>query len=171
VRSVVAYDALARRFVLRAKFGGRRELYIAMGSQIGCLLTTTAADLAYDAVIPVPSHPWTIFRRGFNPAADLARGVGKKMDLPVRNRWLRRRGSRPVSVKRLGAASRVRALAGTFMAGKRLPGARVLLVDDVYTTGATAESCARTLRDAGAEYVFLAVWARTPRRDRSFDHP
>jgi predicted amidophosphoribosyltransferase len=103
-------------------------------------------------------------RRGFDPAREIARPVAEALGLPLvfaLRRDLRRRGP----AKRLSASARTRQLAGAFhpSSRRRMPPV-VLLVDDVLTTGATAGSCARALRELGAEEVRVAVWARTPRR-------
>ncbi len=158
------YDALARRFVLRAKFGGRRELYMPMGRQIGRALGPCVRPKRWTAIVPVPAHPWTELRRGFNPALEIARSTSRIVGTPIRAGWLRRRLGRPRAVKRLDPARRRQALADVFVASRRAAGQRVLLVDDVYTTGATAEACGAALRSAGAEKVSLGVWARTPLR-------
>jgi predicted amidophosphoribosyltransferase len=161
---VVEYDSLARRFVLRAKFGRRRELYTVMGRHVGAVLATSSGLPTPSAVVPVPSHPWIELRRGFNPALEIARGARAAVGAPLRPAWLRRRLAGIRSVKRLRARDRRRALRGAFVASPRTRGERILLVDDVLTTGATAEACAGALRESGAEEVWVIAWARTPRR-------
>jgi predicted amidophosphoribosyltransferase len=164
VRAAVVYDAVARSFVLRAKFGGRRELLAVLGRQLAQVLRTTGFAEPCTVVTPVPSHPWVRLRRGFNPALELARPVSASLGLPLARRALLRRLGRPGPTKRLGATRRRLAAERAFRPGSSLSGDRVLLVDDVLTTGATAEGCAAALLDAGAESVRLAVWARTPLR-------
>ena len=161
--SAVVYDGLARSFLLRAKLGGRPEILPALGRQLAEMLAL-GAPAGLTAVVPVPAHPWVRLRRGFDPAREVARPVARALGLPVRRRWLRRRWTGPRAVKRLGAGERTRALSAAFVASRRCEGQRILLVDDVMTTGATASACARSLRRAGASAVWVATWARTPWR-------
>jgi predicted amidophosphoribosyltransferase len=164
VRAAVVYDAIARSFVLRAKFGGRRELLAVLGRQLADVLLTTGFARPCTVATAVPTHPWAWLRRGFNPALELARPVSERLGLPLARRALVRRLGGPVPAKRLGAARRKAAVERAFRPGHAVSGEHVLLVDDVLTTGATAEGCARALLDGGAESVRLAVWARTPLR-------
>jgi predicted amidophosphoribosyltransferase len=158
VQAAVLYDAVARSFVLRAKFGGRRELLTILGRQLAQVLRTSGF------AEPCTVVPWIRLRRGFNPALEIARPVAKHLGLPLARRALIRRLGGPAPAKRLGAARRQRAARRAFRPGHSLSGERVLLVDDVFTTGATAGACAAALLDGGAESVRLAVWARTPLR-------
>lgn len=162
VRAAVLYDARARRFVLRAKFGARPELLGVLGEQLARLVRATGFAATATVVAPVPSHPWVELRRGFNPALEIARPVARRLGLPLARGLVVRRLRHPAAAKRLRAAARRRRLARAFRARRAIPGERVLLIDDVLTTGATAEGCALTLRRAGAHEVRVAVWARTP---------
>jgi predicted amidophosphoribosyltransferase len=160
VRPAVVYDDLARSFLLRAKLGGRCELLRPLGDQLARVLEITGLPVGCDEIVPVPSHPWVTLRRGFVPALELARRVERGTGLPLARRRLRRRLASPRSSKRLPAHARHGQAAVAFVVRGSLPGARVLLVDDVMTTGATVEACARALKDAGATEVRAAVWAR-----------
>jgi predicted amidophosphoribosyltransferase len=160
VRAAVAYDELARRFLLRAKFGGRPELLVPLAEQLATVLSRSGFARGCSCVIAVPAHPLARLRRGFDPARELAREVARRLGLP-RRRGMRRR-LHPGPAKRLRAAERVARLRGAFGFRGRLQDARVLLVDDVLTTGATALACAAALRTAGAVEVRAAAWARTP---------
>jgi ComF family protein len=116
-----------------------------------------------DVVVPVPLHRWRLVRRGFNQALVLARPLCREHGLACRPEILvRRRYTRPQVG--LDQASRRRNVAGAFMApprhGRLLDQATVLLVDDVYTTGATLRECARTLLNAGAARVHALTLVR-----------
>lgn len=169
VRAVVAYDDVARRFLLRAKLGRRPELLEPLGCQIADAVRLTGLAAGCTAVVAAPSDPWANWRRGFSPGAVLARCVGRALGLPVRRHLLRRRLGVWGAVKRLPAPARRRRMADAFRVRGSLDRQRLLLVDDVMTTGATVEGCAGALIGAGAAAVRVAVWARTlPSGPRAF---
>jgi ComF family protein len=121
-------------------------------------------ETAFDVVVPMPLHWFKKWQRGFNQSDLLAREVGKKWNVPVRNMIRRKKATRPQSG--LTNAKRRANMQGAFgmPRGRSLAGMRVLLVDDVVTTGATASACARVLKRAGAAHVALLALARTDRR-------
>lgn len=161
-RSAGRFEGPLREVIHAFKFNGRRLL----AEPLGSLLLAAAADVLADthAVVPVPLHPLRSLRRGFNQADDLAR----QLKLPVWHMLRRRRHGPPQAG--LPAGARRRSLAGHFALswrcraprpfGRAVGGARLVLVDDVMTTGATVDACARVLLDAGAAEVRVLTAAR-----------
>jgi len=151
----VAHAGSARTSVQALKFGGKLALAEAMAAQMAAAAPAPLLDA--EAIVPVPPARARARSRGFDPAALLARALGRRTDLPVQA-CLRRVGPAP---RQLGAAARDRRSAGRIRVEPvaRAP-ARVLLVDDVHTTGATLHACAAALRSAGAERVSAMTYSR-----------
>lgn len=119
-------------------------------------------DRSFDLIVPMPLHWRRRWQRGFNQSALLAREIAKRWNVPVRRAVRRRRATAPQAG--LTNAKRRANMRGAFRATARLDGLRVLLIDDVVTTGATASACARVLKRAGAKSVTVLALARTDRR-------
>ena len=117
----------------------------------------------YDLIVPIPLHPAKLRRRGFNQAAVLARALTRRRPHlgPLHARALARRSPTPAQARLRGRA-RTDNVRDAFVAAALSPGARVLLIDDVLTTGATAEAVARALRRAGAREILVWTVARAP---------
>ena len=159
-RAVALYDAVARRLVHRLKYEDRLDLAGAMAR----MMAASGRDLiaAADCVVPVPLHRWRLWRRRFNQAALLARPIASGAGLPFEPHILTRvRATR--SQVGLSRAARAENLSGAFVVPKperpRLQDRRVLLVDDVTTTGATGNAAARALLRGGAASVDLLTFA------------
>jgi predicted amidophosphoribosyltransferase len=168
--AAVDYDAGARRFLLRVKSGHRREILQPLAGQLAAAVAMSGLARALDGVVPVPSSLGARWRRGFNPAQDLAVALADATGLPLLKGVLSRRGFGGAPMKGLNARSRWRGAARRIAVGRSVSGAKLLLVDDVLTTGATATACALALRSAGAVEVRVAVWARTALHAPDFDH-
>jgi ComF family protein len=148
------HEGLARRLVLDLKYRRHRHL----AGPLGALLAA-AAPTGVDAVVPVPLHPLRRRERGFNQSELLALEVGRRLDRPLAADALRRTRDTPRQTG-LSPRERLANVRGAFAAGARLDGRRLLLVDDVCTTGATLYACAGALRRAGASAVVAAVVTR-----------
>lgn len=152
----VAYEGPARALVTALKFGGALALADAMAAQIAA--GAPPALLAGATLVPAPLHPTRARARGFDQAERLAAALSRRTSRPLRP-CLRRSGP---ATRQLGSA-RVERLRrerlDVRIAGPVPP--TVLLVDDVHTTGATLDACARTLRAAGARHVAAVTYART----------
>jgi ComF family protein len=112
--------------------------------------------------VPVPLHRRRLWSRGFNQSAIVARELSRRTGIPVAVDALRRTRANP-PLKGMGMRQRRRTVAGAFRSTMELRGQTVILVDDVLTTGSTANACARVLKRAGAGRVDLVSWARVIR--------
>lgn len=166
-RAVLRYDDASRDLVLAFKHADRTDGAPAYGRW----LARAGAELLADAdlIAAVPLHWSRLFARRYNQAALLALALARETGLSASPDLLSRRRRTP-SQGRLSAAARERNVAGAFALRPRhrdgLAGRRVLLVDDVLTTGATVEACARVLRREGAAAVDVLTLARVVRPQR-----
>ncbi len=160
-RSAGLYEGSLRECVHLLKFGDRRELAAAMGLFMAECLARELPGAKYDALVPVPISRARLRERGFNQARDLARALGARAGMPVEARALTRGEGRP-SQRTFSRAERCKNVCGDFTVSDAgaVEGRRLLLIDDVYTTGATVDECVRVLLRAGAEAVDVFTLAR-----------
>ena len=149
------YDFPLDKLIQAFKYGHRLALAQFFGQQIAALSPRPAADL----IVPLPLHRERLRERGFNQALELARPVGKAWCLPIDAKSCRRTSNTPAQAG-LGLRERVRNLRGAFQCSTDLSGQRIVLVDDVMTSGASLAECARTLKLHGAAEVTVLVVAR-----------
>jgi ComF family protein len=153
-----AYQGVLRELIHLYKYGKIRTLARPLSA---LLLQAVPRDEAFDAIVPVPLFWRRRLQRGFNQSELLARGLARGTGIPVVNA-LRRVRPTPTqaglsnSVRRQNVAQAFRS--------RSVQGKRILLIDDVMTTGATAASCALALKQAGARRVALLTVARVDRR-------
>jgi ComF family protein len=160
-RAVMRYGEVSRRLILRFKHGDKLESVPSFGQW----LARAGRELAGDAqmIAPVPLHRWRLFSRRYNQAAMLALALGRTAHVPVVPDLLARTRPTP-SQAGLGAKDRASNVRGAFAVRPQhkeaLVGRHILLVDDVFTTGATVGACTRALLRAGARAVDVVTLAR-----------
>jgi ComF family protein len=160
LRSPYVFQGGARELVHALKYDHQTALATLMASLLSRYLLY-GIRLPADILIPVPLYPRRKRVRGYNQSALLARELGHRVGLPVEERTLVRERNTPSQAERLSAKERRMNVAGAFAyRGQGLQGQRVLLIDDVATTGATLDACARVLRQAGAASVWALTFAR-----------
>jgi ComF family protein len=155
-----AYDGPLRRLIHLLKY----ERIPTLARPLANLLARALPrDCEFDSIVPVPMHWRRRWSRGFNQSALLARELSRRSGIPVNDALARTHRSAQAG---LSSAARRRNVSGSFLlaAGANVAGQRVLLIDDVLTTGSTAASCARVLKRAGAASVSLLTVARADRR-------
>jgi len=163
-RAVMRYGEASRGLVLAFKHADRTHGAPAFGRWLARAGAEVLADT--DLIVPIPLHWTRLLRRRYNQAALLGQALSRASSIPiapdllVRHRRTRSQGRLRPSARRLNVRGAFSVRRG---AGKQVRGRKVVLVDDVLTTGATAEACARTLRRAGAERVDVLVLARVVR--------
>ncbi|WFS61850.1 ComF family protein [Pseudodesulfovibrio thermohalotolerans] len=157
------YAGRMRELIIGYKFGNRYDRNRLLAT-LGIEAFEARPGRTPDAVVPVPLHGRRLVWRGFNQSAEIGRGLARRLKLPLLLHGLERTRNTPPQTS-FGFKERQINIKGAFAANPaRIEGRRVLLVDDVYTTGSTLRECARTLRRAGCAAVDVLVLART-RRD------
>ncbi len=154
------YNDASRRLVLAYKHGHR----LALAPMLARLMVLKLSGVDGDwLVLPVPLHRWRLWRRGFNQAALLAGEIARAKGARLLVDGLERRKPTPM-LGGLGRKARARALSGAIGVNPKrtgpLRGAKIVLVDDVLTSGATSHACVSALKRAGAEKVVIACFAR-----------
>lgn len=161
VYSFGLYEAELRKLIHLFKYEGVRPLKRPLGAWLAQALPL---DLRFDAIVPMPLHWSRWLRRGFNQADLLARELSARSGFPVERLVQRARST--ARQAQLTRAGRRRNVARAFKVARpdRVRGKRLLLIDDVFTTGATLNACATALKRAGAAHVSGLTLARVDRR-------
>lgn len=163
LRAAVAYGDVARRVAVKLKYQGRPGVAATLAHLMGRHLGAEDKDAI---LAPVPLHRGRIWKRGYNQSALIASALAKRTGLGVEVALLERRRATP-PLEGLGRRERALAVKGAFGISDHMKalvrGRAVILVDDVFTTGATACGCAKVLVRAGAARVTVLCWARVVR--------
>lgn len=168
--SVVPYEGIYRELIQKLKYGGEKELATPLGYLMACKAQLLGITDGIDAIIPVPLHRTKEEERGFNQSLSLAKEVRRELGIPVRDILLRTSNASKQSS--LGRRDRFANIEGVFAMKReehqglkrflfKEPGhglERVLLVDDVVTTGATLCACAHVLRTIGVKRILALTW-------------
>ncbi len=160
VRAVVAYDDRSSLLAMRLKYGGRLGFAKLIAQQLERFLTELPSDAL---IVPVPLHRWRLWSRGFNQSVLIGRALAQRNGFVMETAILNRKNATP-PLRSMSANQRHRIVKNAFAlsdnAGTKILGKTVILVDDVYTTGSTANACARLLKASGADRVLVFCWAR-----------
>lgn len=158
--AATSYGELTRRLALKLKYGTKPATALTMAK----LMARNVVPGADALLVPVPLHRWRIWRRGYNQAALIGAALSRQTGVARDDEVLRRIRSTP-PLKAMSQAKRSDAVRGVFAvnAARLLAGRKIMLVDDIFTTGSTADACAKALKKAGAASVELHVWARVVR--------
>ena len=161
-RSYAIYDQAMTRAIILLKYEAVTPLGEWFGARLEGLVRDSPGMLAADVVVPVPLHPARRRERGYNQAELIARPLPRRLKLPLREALLVRTRPRPDKLK-LSRKERWTTVRGAYAPspGARIDNLRIILVDDVFTSGATLDACSRALRQAGAKQVFALTVART----------
>lgn len=156
------YAGLARELILSCKYKNHPELARAMGGEMAAYFHSQYHGGPIDWIVPVPIHRSRYRERGYNQAGLIAGEIGRCLNLSVRQDWLVRKEATK-ALKEMTAAERRKNLKGAFALRSEGKGGekskRILLVDDVLTTGATAEACAKILQEEERQEIFVLTFA------------
>ena len=155
------YEGILREWIHLYKYGRVKTMAQPLGE---LLAEAVPPEEPFDAVVPVPLHWIRRWRRGFNQSELLARGLARRLRIPLLSALRRTRSTETQAG--LSNTARRRNVARAFRCRRTraVAGKRVLLIDDVMTTGSTAAACALALKRAGAVRIVLATVARVDRR-------
>jgi ComF family protein len=156
-RAAVAYGDLSRSLAIRLKYGRKVAIARTMAHYMAPLVKPDGDSI----LVPVPLHRTRLWTRGFNQSALVARELSQRLKISA-DPLLLRRIRRTPPLKGMSPLQRRKTVAGAFRVRDKaaVAGKTVILIDDVLTTGSTAEACARVLKRAGAARIELVSWAR-----------
>ncbi len=157
-RALYEYHSV-RAALYRFKYHGKREYAAIFAKEISVYLGDFIRRVGPDGLIPVPIHPGRCMERGYNQALELARALGKEMNIPVYDNFVRRRiNTKPL--KNMSPTERQNSLKKAFILGENVVKlSTVIIIDDIYTTGATIDAVAKVLLTAGPMKIYFVTLA------------
>lgn len=164
-RSAVNYDGNAKALVHRLKYGNAKYLANTLSQYL--LDVLLLSDWHADCITFVPIHKSRERKRGYNQAELLAKALAERVDLPCVN--LLEKSVKTPNQAKLNRAARLENIKNSFSAVQKPP-EHVILIDDVMTTGSTADECSRVLKRAGAKVVYVLTFASVPERPLTDKH-
>ena len=157
------YENLVKEGVLSLKRGNNKNFGEYTGKLLAGILKNEMSELQFDMIMPVPMSPASFRKRGFNQAEIIAGEISSALDIPLVNDVLIKQDT-DSSQHYLNKSQRMRNISSIKIKEIDLTGKRIIICDDVITTGSTINRCARLLKNSGAETVFAAVAAGTKLR-------
>jgi len=157
------YENLVKEGVLSLKRGNNKNFGEYTGKLIAGILKNEMSELQFDMVMPVPMSPASFRKRGFNQAEIIAGEIASALDIPLVTDVLIKQDT-DSSQHYLNKSQRMKNISAIKIMKTDLTGKRIIICDDVITTGSTINRCARLLKNSGAETVFAAVAAGTKLR-------
>jgi ComF family protein len=165
LRAAVGYGEVARRVALKLKYSGRPGV----AETLATLMARHLPQGGDALLVPVPLHRWRIWSRGYNQSALIAAALSRRSGMSAAPDLLQRVKATP-PLRGLGRRERAETVRGAFLVTaancRHLRGRHLILIDDVYTSGATAGACAKALKRAGAAGVDVLCWARVLREEQ-----
>ncbi len=157
---LTSYDESTQQLIHLLKYREKTSVGVRLGRMLAEAMATDPEFAEVDLIVPVPLHHSRARERGYNQSALIARGVGQTLNIRVDKRTLVRRKATRTQTE-LSAEERIDNVATAFGVRRpeRVAGLQLLLVDDVFTTGATVDACAAVLLDSGAKVVFVGAIA------------
>ena len=159
IRSPFEFDGVMRQAIHELKYRNLRAIAEQLAKILHDYLVTES--IPAEILVPVPLHKKRLRERGYNQSELLARELGKLVNIPVAGDYLLRRRQSSPQARTLNVEARYHNVTGAFVCvDHRFQGKQVLLIDDVCTSGATLDSCALSLKEAGVASVWGLVMAR-----------
>ncbi|MCD7854015.1 MAG: ComF family protein [Clostridiales bacterium] len=157
--SLFPYSGDIRKRIIELKYDGRTELCSLFGFFMAEAFKKSGLTADFDEVLAVPASKKGFKARGYNQAELMAKEVGKRLNIPIGSELVRIKETLPQN--KLDQSKRAENIKGAFGVTGNLHNKKILLIDDIYTTGSTINECKRTLISDGAESIFYITAAKT----------